>query len=114
MKLNRRHLLHLLPGVTALPAIPRVATAALDYPTRPVQIIVDVAAGLAPDVAARLIAAPLSQQLGQQFLVEDRPGAGGNIGAEIVVRAAPDGYTLLLVISGNAASGALYPNLTFN
>jgi tripartite-type tricarboxylate transporter receptor subunit TctC len=113
MKLNRRHLLHLLPGAAALPAMPRAA-AALDYPTRPVQIIVDVAAGLAPDVAARLIAAPLSQQLGQQFLVEDRPGAGGNIGAEVVVRAAPDGYTLLLVISGNAASGALYPNLTFN
>jgi tripartite-type tricarboxylate transporter receptor subunit TctC len=111
-KIRRRHFLHFAAGAAAA-ALPRTALA-LDYPTRPVQIIVDVAAGLAPDVAARLIAPPLSQRLGQQFLVEDRPGAGGNIGAEVVVRAPPDGYTLLLIISGNAASGALYPNLTFN
>jgi tripartite-type tricarboxylate transporter receptor subunit TctC len=114
MKLARRHFLHLTAGAAALPALPRAAAAAPDYPTRPVEIIVDVAAGLAPDVAARLIAPPLSQRLGQQFLVEDRPGAGGNIGAEVVVRAPPDGYTLLLILSGNAASGALYPHLTFN
>ncbi len=78
------------------------------------QIIVDVAAGLAPDVAARLIGPPLSQRLGQPLLIEDRPGAGGNIGAEVVVRAPPDGYTLLLIISGNAASAALYQHLTFD
>ncbi len=113
MKLPRREFLQLAGGAAALPVLPRAACA-LDYTTRPVQIIVDVAAGLAPDVAARVLAAPLSQQLGQPFLVEDRPGAGGNIGAEVVVRAPPDGYTLLLVISGNAASAALYPHLTFN
>jgi tripartite-type tricarboxylate transporter receptor subunit TctC len=114
-KIPRRHFLRLTAGATAAAAaaLPRMAQAE-NYPTHPVQIIVDVAAGLAPDVAARLIAPPLSQRLGQSFLVEDRPGAGGNIGAEAVVRAAPDGYTLLLVISGNAAGGALYPNLSFN
>jgi len=112
-KIRRRRFLHFAAGAAVLPALPRAALA-LDYPTRPVEIIVDVAAGLAPDVAARLIAPPLSQRLGQQFLVEDRPGAGGNIGAEVVVRAPPDGYTLLLIISGNAASGALYSHLDFN
>ena len=109
----RRTFLQLTAGAAALTALPRAA-AALDYPTRPVQMIVDIAAGLAPDVAARLIGPLLSQRLGQPILIENRPGAGGNIGAEAVVRAPADGYTLLLMVSGNAASAALYPNLTFN
>jgi tripartite-type tricarboxylate transporter receptor subunit TctC len=113
LKIRRRHFLRLAAGAAALPALPHSAFA-LDYPTRTVQVVVDVAAGLAPDVVARLVSSSLSARLGQTFVIEDRPGAGGNIGAEVVVRAPPDGYTLLLVISGNAASGALYPSLTFN
>jgi tripartite-type tricarboxylate transporter receptor subunit TctC len=113
MKLPRRQFLHLAAGATALPAFPPLAWAQA-YPTHPVQLIVDLPAGLAPDVAARLIVPPLSARLGQSIVIENRPGAGGNIGAEIVVRAPPDGYTLLLMISGNAADAALYPNLTFN
>ena len=85
-----------------------------DYPSRPVHVIVNVPAGLAPDVLARLIAEPLSHRLGREFFVENKPGAGGNVGAEYVIRAAPDGYTLLVMISGNAANTALYPNLGFD
>ena len=110
----RRQLFRLVVGIAALSALPRTAPAAPDYPARPVHMIVDIPAGLAPDVIARMAAAPLSAQLHQQFLVENRPGAGGNVGAEYVIRAAPDGYTLLVMISGNAASAALYPNLDFN
>lgn len=77
-------------------------------------LIVNVPAGLAPDVLARLVGSSLSQRLGQEFVVENKPGAGGNVGAEYVIHAAPDGYTLLTMISGNAASAALYPNLGFN
>jgi len=113
MKLRRRSFLHLTAGAVALQALPRAALADT-YPSRPVQIIVDLPAGLAPDVAARLIGPPLSERLGQAVVIENRPGAGGNIGAEAVVRAAPDGYTLLAVISGNAVNATLYPNLTFN
>ena len=114
MKLPRRRFLNLTASFAALaPILPGMARAQ-SYPTRPVQIIVDLPAGLAPDVAARLIAPPLSQQLGQPVVVENRPGAGGNIGAEAVVRSAPDGYTLLLEISGNAVNATLYPNLTFD
>jgi len=113
MIIPRRTMLRLTAGAAILPALPRSASA-LDYPARPVHMIVDIPAGLAPDVVARLVAAPLSAQLGQQFLVENKPGAGGNVGAEYVIRATPDGYTLLVMISGNAASGALYPNLDFN
>jgi tripartite-type tricarboxylate transporter receptor subunit TctC len=109
---RRRGFLY-LAGAAALSALPKTAWAE-PYPTRTVEIIVDLAPGLAPDVAARLIAPPLSQRLGQPVVVENRPGAGGNIGAEFVVRAAPDGYTLLAAISGNAANAALYPKLTFN
>jgi tripartite-type tricarboxylate transporter receptor subunit TctC len=105
--------LHLAAGAAALPALPRAAVA-LDYPTRPVEIVVDLPAGLAPDVAARLIGPSLSKQLGQPVLIENRPGAGGNIGAEVVVRAEPDGYTLLLEISGNAVNATLYPHLDFD
>ncbi len=109
----RRHVLQFAAGAAALAARPGMALA-LDYPTRPVHMIVDIPVGLAPDIIARLAAPQLSQRLGQQFVVENKPGAGGNIGAEYVVRAAPDGYTLLAMISGNAASAALYPNLDFN
>jgi tripartite-type tricarboxylate transporter receptor subunit TctC len=111
---SRRKLFpYLAAGAAALSPFSRIAYAQ-SYPTRPVQIIVDLPAGLAPDVAARLVAPPLSQRLGQAVVVENRPGAGGNIGAEAVVRAAPDGYTLLLEISGNAVNATLYPNLTFD
>jgi tripartite-type tricarboxylate transporter receptor subunit TctC len=113
MKLRRRTFLHLAAGTAALCATPRFALADT-YPSRPIQIIVDLPAGLAPDVAARLIGPVLSERLKQPVVVENRPGAGGNIGAEAVVRATPDGYTLLLVISGNAVNATLYPNLTFN
>ena len=113
MKLPRRQFLQLAGGTAAVSALPRAACA-LDYPTRRCRSSSTFAAGLAPDVAARLIGPPLSQRLGQPLLIEDRPGAGGNIGAEVVVRAPPDGYTLLLIISGNAASAALYQHLTFD
>jgi tripartite-type tricarboxylate transporter receptor subunit TctC len=112
MHYRRRSFLH-LAGAAALAGLPRAAWADA-YPTRTVQMIVDLPAGLAPDVAARLIAPALSQRLGQSVVVENRPGAGGNIGAEYVVRAAPDGYTLLAAISGNAVNASLYPHLSFS
>jgi tripartite-type tricarboxylate transporter receptor subunit TctC len=113
MKLPRRHFLYLATGAAMLPALPGVASA-LDYPTRPVRIVVDLPAGLAPDVIARLVADPMAQQLGQPVVIENRPGAAGNIGTEYVVRAAPDGYTLLAAISGNAVNASLYTDLSFN
>src|SRR5262245_48766316 len=96
MKLPRRKFLHLAAGAAALPAVSRFAWAQA-YPTRPVRIVVGFAAGGGSDITARLIAQWLSERLGQQFLIENRPGAGGNIATEAVVRAPPDGYTLLLV-----------------
>jgi tripartite-type tricarboxylate transporter receptor subunit TctC len=113
MTFPRRTFLQVVAGAAALPVMTRAA-AALDYPTRPVHIVVTIPPGLAPDVVARLIASPLSRRLGQSIVIDSRPGAGGNIGTESVVRASADGYTLLLVISGNAANNALYPNLSFN
>jgi tripartite-type tricarboxylate transporter receptor subunit TctC len=113
MRLPRRRFLHFLAGAAALTAPPRAACA-LDYPTRPVRLVVDLPAGLAPDVIARLVSEPLAQRLGQPVVVENRPGAAGNIGAEYVVRATPDGYTLLAAISGNAVNATLYQDLTFN
>jgi tripartite-type tricarboxylate transporter receptor subunit TctC len=113
MKLRRRQLLHLAASAVALPGLSRFAWAEA-YPTRPVRMVVDLPAGLEPDVIARIVADPLSQRLGQAVVVENRPGAAGNIGTEYVVRAAPDGYTLLAAISGNAVNATLYPNLTFN
>ena len=114
MKLShRRQFLHLVAGASALPGLPRVALAQT-YPTQSVRLIVGFPAGNASDILARLIAQSLSERLGQQFVVENRPGAGGNVGTEIVVRALPDGYTLLLVLSSNAYSAKLYANLNFN
>jgi tripartite-type tricarboxylate transporter receptor subunit TctC len=113
MDLARRHFLSLAAGAAALPAVSRIAMADT-YPARPVHFIVPQAAASASDIIARLIGDWLSSHLGQQFVVDDRPGVGGNIATEFVVRAVPDGYTLLLVNSQNAISPALYPNLSFN
>ncbi len=113
MRLSRRRFFQLAAAGAGLPSWPGLANAET-YPSRPVHLIVDIPAGLAPDVLARLVAPQLAQRLGQDFVVEDKPGAGGNVGAEYVIHAAPDGYTLLVMISGNAANAALYPNLDFN
>src|SRR5271169_2810572 len=100
MKLPRRQFLHLAAGAAALPAISGIARAQT-YPTRPVRIVVGFAAGGGVDITARLIGQSLSERLGQQFLIENRPGAGSNIGAEAVVNAPADGYTLLLATMAN-------------
>jgi tripartite-type tricarboxylate transporter receptor subunit TctC len=113
MKLPRRNFLHLAAGAAAVPAMPRIAWAQA-YPTRPVRIIVGFPAGLTPDIVARLVGQRLSERLGQQVVVENRPGAGSNIGTEFVVRASPDGYTLLLATGSNAVSATLYEKLNFN
>jgi tripartite-type tricarboxylate transporter receptor subunit TctC len=113
MKFARRHILKLAAGAAALPALSRVATADT-YPSRPVHLIVPQAAASSTDIHARLLGDWLSNHLGQPFVVDVRPGVGGNIGTETVVRATPDGYTLLTVNSQNAISPALYPNLSFN
>jgi len=113
MKLPRRKFLYLAMGGAALPAMPRVINAQ-GYPSRPVRVIVGFPAGSAVDVVSRLVAQPLSQRIGQPVVTEDRPGAGGTMGTEIVVRAQPDGYTLLLANNANAVNAALYPNLNFN
>jgi len=110
---HRRNILHLAAGAAALPALSRAALA-LDYPVRPVHIIVFFAAGGGNDIIARLMGQWLSERLGQQFVVENRPGGGGNIGTEAVVRAAPDGYTLLLVSSPNATNATLYDHLDYD
>ena len=112
MKLPRRKFLHLATAA-ALPSLTGIANA-LGYPTRPVHIVVGFPAGGAPDIIARLIGQWLSERLGQQFLVDNRPGAAGNIGTEIVAKAPPDGYTLLLAVSTTAVNAALYTNLNFN
>jgi tripartite-type tricarboxylate transporter receptor subunit TctC len=111
--LPRRQFLHLTTCAIALPAVSRFAWAEA-YPTRPVRLVVPFAPGITPDITARLIAQWLSGRLGQQFIVDNRPGAEGNIGTELVVKAPADGYTLLLVTLGNAANASLYDNLNFN
>jgi tripartite-type tricarboxylate transporter receptor subunit TctC len=110
MKFSRRTFLQLAAGAVAFPVIARADA----YPSHPVRFIVGFAAGSTTDILARLMGQWLSQRLGQQFAVENRPGAGGNIGAEAVVKSAPDGYTLLMVPPAVAANGALYPNLNFD
>jgi len=114
MKLpHRRQFLHLAAGTAALPAMSRSAWAQT-YPSRPVRLIVGFGAGTAADIVARLIGQWLSERLGQPFIVENRPGAGSNVGAQAVVRAPGDGYTLLLVATANAINATFSNNLDFN
>ena len=109
MTLSRRQLI----AIAAVAALPRAACAD-SYPSRPVRIVVPVAAGGATDILARLLGQWLTARLGQPFVIENRPGAGGNIGTELVVRAPADGYTLLLIQAGNVINTSLYQNLNFN
>jgi tripartite-type tricarboxylate transporter receptor subunit TctC len=113
MKLPRRQFLHLAAGAAALPAVSRIGWAQT-YPTRPVRLIVGFAPGGPNDIVARLIGQWLSERLGQQFVIENRTGAGGNIGTEAVANASPDGYTLLLIDSSNTINPTLYDKLNFN
>jgi tripartite-type tricarboxylate transporter receptor subunit TctC len=113
VKLARRRLLQLVGAATAASALPRRASA-LDYPTKRVRVIVPFAAGGSTDISGRLISQWLSERLGQQFIVENRPGGGTNIGTEAVVRAPPDGYTLLIPGATNAINATLYEKLNFN
>jgi tripartite-type tricarboxylate transporter receptor subunit TctC len=113
MKLPRRTFLHLAGGAAALPTLPRFAWAEA-YPTRPVRLIVPLAPAGASDITARLIGQSLSERLGQQFVIDNRPGGGGNIGTEVVVRSPADGYTLLLVGSLNAVNATFYDKLNYN
>src|ERR1700675_2646215 len=113
MRLPRRKFLHLAAGAAAVPVAARIASA-LDYPTHPVRIFVGYTPGSSPDIAGRLMGQWLSDRLGQQFFIENKPGAGTNLSTEAVVLAAPDGYTLLLVATPNMLSGLLHENLDFN
>ena len=113
MKLPRRNFLHLAASAAALPVVSRIAWAQT-YPTRPVRIIAGFAPGGPADIIARLMGQFLSERLGQQFIVENRPGAGGNIAAEAAARASPDGHTLLLVTWSNAVNTTLYDKLSFD
>jgi tripartite-type tricarboxylate transporter receptor subunit TctC len=113
MKFPRRRFLHLAAGAAVLPAVSRIARAQT-YPTRPVRLIVGFPPGGGTDVMARLMGQSLSEHLGQPFVIENRPGAGSNTGTEAVVRAPPDGYTLLLATNANAVNATLYDKLNFN
>jgi tripartite-type tricarboxylate transporter receptor subunit TctC len=113
MKLHRRKFLHLAAGAAAVAVAPRIALA-LDYPTRPVRVIAGYAAGGGPDIVARLMSEWLSERFRQQFIVENRTGAGTNLATEAVVTALPDGYTLLEVTASNAFNATLYDNLSFD
>jgi tripartite-type tricarboxylate transporter receptor subunit TctC len=113
MKLPRRKFLHLAVGAATLPSLSLVASAD-DYPMRPVRIVVGFAAGGAVDIVARLIAQWLSERIGQQCVVENRPGAGNNIATEYVLKSDPDGYTLLLANPTNAINATYYENLPYD
>ena len=113
MECPRRTFLRLAAGAAAVPALSRAAWAQ-SYPARPVRVMVGYPAGYGPDILGRLVAQALSDRLGQQFVVENRPGAGSNIATELVVRASPDGYMLLVLTSTNAVNASLYTNLNFN
>ena len=113
MKFPRRAFMHLAVGAAALPAVPRISQAQA-YPSRPVRIVVGFAAGGATDIQARLMGQWLSDRLGQQFIVENRAGASGNIGTEAVAKAPADGYTLLQIVTPHAINAALYSNLNFD
>ena len=113
MGLARRQFLHLAAGAAALPAVSGIARAKT-YPTRPVRLVVPYAAGGPSDIAARLIGQSLAERLGQQIIIENRPGAGSNIGSEVVARAPADGYTLLMASISSAVNATLYEKLNFN
>ena len=113
MKLSRRHLLHLTAAAATLPAVSRLAWAQA-YPTRPVQIIVGFAPGGPSDILARLMGQWLSERLGRPFIIDNRPGASSNLGTEAVVKASPDGYTLLMIATTNAVNTTLYERLSFD
>src|SRR5580704_10759698 len=106
--------MRLAAGAAALPAVAQIASAQAAYPSRPVRIIVPFAAGGGTDITARVIAQWLSERLGQQFVVENRPGGGTNIGTEAATKAIPDGYTLLMVGTSNVINPTLYDKLNFN
>lgn len=113
MTFPRRDVLRLAAGAATLPFVPRMAWA-LDYPTRTVRVIVGFPAGIGPDITGRLMSQWLSEHLGQQFIVDNRPGASSNIGTEMVAKAAPDGYTLLVTVSTNAINATFYKNVSFD
>ena len=113
MKLPRRQFLHLAAGAAALPALPRM-TRAQAYPSRPVRWVVPFPPGGPAEILARLFGQFMSERLGQPFVIENRPGAGGNIGTEAVVHSPPDGYTMLLVTTANAINASLYARLNYN
>ena len=113
MTIDRRRLLELAGGAALAPALSHSAWAQA-YPARPVQLVVPYPPGSGPDIIGRLTAQHLSERLGQQFIVENRPGASTNIGTEYVAKAEPDGYTILLPVSTNAVNVALYRNLNFD
>src|SRR5215510_273246 len=113
MKLPRRSFLHLAAGATALPAVPRIAWAQT-YPTRPVRLLIGFAAGGTQDVIGRLLGQWLTERLGQQVIIENRPGAASNIAAEAAIRSPPDGYTLFMIGPNNAINASVYDKLRFN
>jgi tripartite-type tricarboxylate transporter receptor subunit TctC len=114
MMISRRRILGLAAAAVATDALSARAATALEYPTRPVRLIVGLPAGGTPDIYARLMAESLSERLGQPFVVENRPGGSGNIATELIVRATPDGYTLLMVTAPNIINATLFPDLKFN
>ena len=107
MEFPRREFLRLATGAAALPIVPGAAWA-LDYPTRTVRVIVGFPAGIGPDITGRLMSQWFSEHLGQQFIVDNRPGASSNIATEMAAKAAPDGYTLLVTVSTNAINATFY------
>jgi tripartite-type tricarboxylate transporter receptor subunit TctC len=113
MKIRRRDCFPLLTGAALIPAVSRIARADT-YPSRPVRVIVGFPPASSSDIVARVICQSLSERLGQTFLVDNRPGASGNIATEIAVKAAPDGYTLLYILSSNSINASLFPNLNFD